>query len=169
MSLREAPIYSPPRMSQQTSPMTEQGYAPPTVRQFGVFLDNKVGKLLELLQAFEESEVVAVRAISVVDSSDHAVIRIICDNADAGRQILRRRQFSFSEVDLLIVELDEKRTLTSLCLYLLGAELNIRFAYPVLPSPKVEGAIALAVDDHTLAGQILRRKGFRLLAEDELA
>ncbi|MEY3024559.1 MAG: acetolactate synthase [Phycisphaerales bacterium] len=155
-------------MSQAVPPLTEHGYAAPTVRQFGVFLDNKVGKLLELLQAFEESEVVHVRAISVFDSSDHAVVRLICDNADAARQLLRRKQFSFSELDLLVVEIDEKKTLTALCLYLLGAELNIRFAYPILPSPKVEGAVALAVDDHTLAGQILRRKGFRMLAEEEL-
>ncbi|MHC4833620.1 MAG: acetolactate synthase [Planctomycetota bacterium] len=156
-------------MSQAVPPMTEQGYAPPTVRQFGVFLDNKVGKLLELLQAFEESEVVSVRAISVVDSSDHAVVRLICDNADAARQMLRRRQFSFSEVDLLVVEIDEKRTLSAACLYLLGAELNIRFAYPILPSPQIDGAVALAVDDHTLAGQILRRKHFRLIAEEDLS
>lgn len=149
--------------------MTEHGYAAPTVRQFGVFLDNKVGKLLELLQSFEESEVVKVRAISVLDSSDHAVVRLICDNADAARHLLRKKQFSFSEVDLLIVELDENRTLTSVCLYLLGGELNIRFAYPILPSPRIEGAVALAVDDITLAGQILRRKGFRLLAEEDLA
>ena len=35
-------------------PETEQGYAPPTVRQFSVFLDNRVGKLLELLELLEE-------------------------------------------------------------------------------------------------------------------
>lgn len=156
-------------MSSAVPPQTEQGYAPPTVRQFGVFLDNRVGKLLDLLQAFEESGVVKVRAFSVVDSSDHAVVRIICDNADAARHLLRQRNFSFSEVDLLVVELDENKTLAALCLYLLGAELNIRFAYPVLPSRMVESAVAIAVDDHTFAGQILRRKNFRVLGEEDLA
>lgn len=156
-------------MSAALPPQTEQGYAPPTVRQFGVFLDNKVGKLLDLLQAFEQSAVVHVRALSVVDSSDHAVVRLICDNADAARQLLRARDFSFSEVDLLVVELDEKRSLTSLCTYLLGAEINIRFAYPMLPARLVESAVAIAVDDHTFAGQVLRRKGFRVLGEEDLA
>jgi hypothetical protein len=49
--------------------------------------------------------------------------------------------------------------------------LNIRFAYPILPRHDQDPLqlIALAVDDNTFAGQILRRKGFRLMAEDELA
>ena len=41
---------------------TELGYPPPTLRQFSVFLDNRVGKLLELLEAFEEAELAANEA-----------------------------------------------------------------------------------------------------------
>jgi hypothetical protein len=149
---------------------TEQGYAPPSVRQFGVFLDNRVGKLLELVQLFDEAHDVTMSAISVLDSSDHAVVRMIFDNADAARFLLRQHGFSFSEVELLVLELDEVNTLTNACLYLLGAELNIRFAYPILPTHPSGPMqlLALAVDDNTFAGQILRRKGFRLMAEDEL-
>ena len=150
---------------------TEQGYAPPSVRQFGVFLDNRVGKLLELVQLFDDAPNVRLVAISVLDSSDHAVVRLIFDNADAARHLLKRNSFTFSEVELLVLELDDEHTLTPACLFLLGAELNIRFAYPVLPTQMggPQELLALAVDDNTFAGQILRRKGFRLMAEDELA
>ena len=150
---------------------TEQGYAPPSVRQFGVFLDNRVGKLLELVQLFDDAPNVRLVAISVLDSSDHAVVRLIFDNADAARHLLKRNSFTFSEVELLVLELDDEHTLTHACLFLLGAELNIRFAYPVLPAQMggPQELIALAVDDNTFAGQILRRKGFRLMAEEELA
>ena len=150
---------------------TEQGYAPPAVRQFGVFLDNRVGKLLELVQLLDDATEVTLVAISVLDSSDHAVVRLIFDNADAARHLLRRDRFTFSEVDLLVMELDDEHTLTHACLFLLGAELNIRFAYPILPRHDQDPLqlIALAVDDNTFAGQILRRKGFRLMAEEELA
>ena len=149
---------------------TEQGYAPPSVRQFGVFLDNRVGKLLELVQLFDETPEVTLVAISVLDSSDHAVVRMIFDNADAARYLLKQHGFSFSELELLVLELDEDHTLTRACLFLLGAELNIRFAYPILPTHPAGPLqlLALAVDDHTFAGQILRRKGFRLMAGEEL-
>ena len=127
-------------------PETEQagGHAPPSVRQFGVFLDNKVGKLLELLQLFDDQGSLQLAAFSVVDSSDHAVVRLIFNNADAARVVLRSHQYTFSEVDLLVVELNEGRSLTNLCLHLLGAELNIRFAYPVMLQREGSPTVAIA-------------------------
>ena len=147
---------------------TARGYSPPTVRQFGVFLENRVGKLFELVRLFDEAPDVHMCAFSVVEASDHAVVRVIPNNADAAREILRSRGLPFSEFDLLIVELTDDHTLTSMCLYLLGAELSIRFAYPLMLRPDGRPTIALAVDDQTLAGQILRKKNFRLLGEGDL-
>lgn len=147
---------------------TTQGYVPPSVTQFGVFLSNKVGKLHELVMSFDESPDVQVCALSVHDASDHAVVRILTNNAGAARKILREHALAFSEVDVLVVELVGGLTLSRLCLYLLGAEINIRFSYPVMLRPNGTPTIALAVDDPVLAGQILRRKHFRLLGEGDL-
>ena len=149
-------------------PEIEQGYAAPSIRQFSVFLDNKVGKLLELLEAFEEAEDVHVRALSVMDAADHAVIRMICDNADGARHNLRRYNFAYSEMDVIVFELDEESSFREACRFLLGAELNIEFAYPVMRAGSDLSAMAIGVDDHTFAGQILLRKGFPLLGEVDL-
>lgn len=146
---------------------TGQGYAPPSVTQFSVFLDNRVGKLHELLRAFDHAAV-QICAFSVHDASDHAVVRIITNNAGEAKLLLTKHQLAFTETSLLVVELSKGHTLERMCLYLLGAELNIRFAYPLMLMPNGHPAIALAVDDVTLAGQILRRKEFRLLGEIEL-
>lgn len=155
-------------MSQAVPEHTAQGYSPPSVTQFSVFLDNRVGKLLELVQLFDDAPTVHLVAFSVLETSDHAVVRMVPNNADAARVLLREHGLPFSEFDLLIVELCDQHTLTSLCLYLLGAELNIRFAYPLMLEPNGTPTIALAVDDQTLAGQILRKKNFRLLGEEDL-
>jgi len=69
---------------------------------------------------------------------------------------------------VIIVELGEHQGLSATCLHLLGAELNIRFAYPILLRGEYP-AVAICVDDNHLAGQILLRKRFRLLAEEDLA
>ena len=68
-----------------------------------------------------------------------------------------------------MVELTEDWSLREACRYLLGAEVNIAFAYPIMRDGDHVPAIALAVDDHTFAGQILLRKGFQLLGEIDLA
>lgn len=155
-------------MSQASIPTpTAQGYAPPSVTQFSVFLDNRVGKLHELLRVFEHSAI-HLCGISVHDASDHAVVRLVTSNSHETRLVLTRHQIAFSEVQLLVVEMNKQHTLERLCLYLLGAELNIRFAYPLLETSTHIPTVALAVDDVTLAGQILRRKEFRLLGEEDL-
>jgi hypothetical protein len=155
-------------MSQAPTPLdTTQGYAPPIVTQFSVFLPNKVGKLLDLVEAFESSACQIV-ALSVHEASDCAIVRLITNNSRSARQILQEEKLAFGETDLLVVELSDNHTLSSLCMSLLSAELNIHFAYPLMIRPNGTPTMALAVDDVTLAGQILRRKMFRLFGEADL-
>ncbi|MHC4809895.1 MAG: acetolactate synthase [Planctomycetota bacterium] len=155
-------------MSQMVPAETTHGYTPPSVRQFSVFLENKVGRLLELVRLFDEDPLVHLCSISVLESSDHAVVRLIANNADRAAELFRQSRIPCAVLDLLVVELDEPDSFSSLCLNLLRAELNIRFAYPLLLARDGQPLIALAVDDHILAGQILRRKNFRLLGEADL-
>lgn len=155
-------------MSKAPTPTeTLQGYAPPSVTQFSVFLDNKVGKMHDLVEAFDGSQA-KICAFSVHEASDHAVVRLITTDNRITRDLLRAEGLPFSEIDVLLVEVGVPHTLGTLCLHLLSAELNIRFAYPMMVRPQGTAAIALAVDDPTLAGQILRRKEYRLFGEADL-
>jgi hypothetical protein len=154
-------------MSQAASLETTQGFGAPSVTQFSVFLDNRVGKLYELLSTLHHSSA-QLCALSVHEASDHAVVRIITNDATATRRVLREHRLAFTEMDLLVVELGKSHSLEQLCLYLLGAEISIRFAYPLMLRPNGTPTLALAVDDLTLAGQILRRKEFRIYGEADL-
>ncbi|MBC8201417.1 MAG: acetolactate synthase [Planctomycetes bacterium] len=148
---------------------TLQGYSVPSVRQFSVFLENRVGRLLDLLRHFDDASHVHVMGLNVIDSSDHAVIRMIPDNADAARHLLGDLGIAFSEIDVIVSVIDDSHSLADMCLYLLGAELNILFIYSLIQQSAIgESVIAVAVDDLTLGGQLLLRKGFNLLGEGDL-
>jgi hypothetical protein len=84
--------------------------------------------------------------------------------------VLREAGFSFGESELLAVELPRRthQPLLAICSALLTAEINIHYAYPLLLRPHAQPAIALYVEDPTLAAQILIRKGFTLIAENDL-
>ena len=153
----------------QLPPDTMQGYAVPSIRQFSVFLENRVGRLLDLLRHFDDASHVHVVGLNVIDSSDHAVIRMIPDNADAARILLKELGIAFSEIDVIVTVIDDAHSLADLCLYLLGAELNISFIYSLISQTAIgESILAVAVDDLTLGGQLLLRKGFNLLGEADL-
>ncbi len=148
---------------------TMRGYSVPSVRQFSIFLENRVGRLLDLLRHFDDASHVHVVGLNVIDSSDHAVIRMIPDNADAARILLKEFGIAFSEIDVIVTVTDDAHSLADLCLYLLGAELNILFIYSLIRQTSIgESIIAVAVDDLTLGGQLLLRKGFNLLGEADL-
>ncbi len=148
--------------------MHGSGFEPTRVPQFTVFLENRVGRLTALLRTLEE-EVGSICAISIEESADAALVRIICAEPEASRDALRAAGFSFSETDVLAVELPRKSDtpLISICSALLSAEINIHYAYPLLARPRGP-AIVLYVDDPTLAAQIMIRKGFMLIGESDL-
>lgn len=155
-------------MSQAPTPTeTARGYTTPSVTQFSIFLPNRVGKMHEMTKGFDDN-MVRICAMAVHEASDHAVIRIIPNNTDAARAILKEQNLPAMETEVLVVCLDHGHTITGMCEHLLRAELSIRFAYPLTGWSAGIAALALAVDDLTLAGQILRRKEYRLLGEADL-
>jgi hypothetical protein len=145
------------------------GFEPTRVRQFTIFLDNRVGRLGTLVRTLDEGESKIV-ALSIEESADSALVRLICSAPDHSRDALRAAGFSFGESELLAVELPRrtKQPLLAICSALLTAEINIHYAYPLLLRPHGQPALALYVEDPTLAAQILIRKGFTLIGESDL-
>lgn len=146
---------------------TARGFEPPKAIQFSVFLDNRVGRLRDLLEVFE-GQYLTLAGLSVVDSADHAVVRLITSRSDLARRLLFRCEHTCSEIDVVAVELPADDSLREVCEVLMGAELNIHYAYPLLVRPRGLPTIALHTDDIVLAGNILRRHGFNLFAENDL-
>ncbi len=143
------------------------GFESTRVRQFTIFLESKVGRLQMLLRSFEHGAGRIV-ALSLEESGDAALVRLICAHPDYGRELLRTAGFGFSESDMLVVEMPKvKQPLVVICSALLAAEINIHYAYPLLIRPRGP-ALALFCDDPTLAAQLLIRKGFTLVGQSDL-
>lgn len=147
--------------------LTAEGYQPPYCIQFSCFLPNRVGKLLELVEVFN-APALTLAAISVVDASDHAVVRVVTSNCELARRLLKRHNIAHAEIEVLAVELSHNQTLAEVCSTMLSAEVSIHYAYPMLVRPRRKPVIVLHTDDQILSAQILRRKLMTLLAENDL-
>ena len=147
---------------------TMRGHEYPTIRQFTVFLENRVGQLLEVVRRFEGSRVRIV-ALSIVDSTECAFVRFLLSHPEQGREILERAGLSLIESDLIGVELpDVPQPLLRVCTALLQAEVNIVQTYPLLIRPHGKPSVALMVDNIDLGRETLVAKGFRMISEDDL-
>ena len=144
------------------------GFEPPRVRQFTVFLENRVGRLQTLVRSLEAGSGKIV-SLSIQENADTALVRLICSDPDDSKIILKTSDFSFSESELLVVELPKnaRQPLIDICSAMLSAEINIHYAYPLMLH--VGGpSLALYVDDPTLAARLLIKKGFTLIGESDL-
>ena len=147
---------------------TVRGRNWPTLRQFTVFLENRVGQLLEVARRFEGSRVRIV-ALSINDSGECAFVRFLLSHPEQGREILERAGLALIESDLIGVELpDDPQPLLRICTALLQAEVNIIQAYPILARPRGRPAVALMVDNTEMGLETLGSKGFTMVTEGDL-
>ncbi len=147
---------------------TMQGRDYPSIRQFTVFLENRVGQLLEVVRKFEGSRVRIV-ALSISDSTESALVRFLVSDPEVGREILERAGLAIVESDLIGIELpDIPQPMLRMCTALLAAEINISQVYPLLARPTGLPVVAVMVDNIEMAVDTLRHKGFRMINEDEL-
>jgi len=140
----------------------------PSVTQFSIFLENKVGQLLEVVRAFHGTRVRIV-GLSISDSADCCIVRLMLSHPEQGREILERHKLSFAESELLVVELPAgPQSLAELCVGLLQAEINLHYSYGLIVHPHGRAAVAIHVDNNEAASATLHDKGFEILSESDL-
>src|SRR5262245_19741260 len=147
---------------------TARGRDWPSVRQFNVFLANRLGALLNLVRRFETTDN-RIIAMMIIDSSDCAIIRMVPGDPERAYEIFKQADLPFSESDLLVVTLPEgTQPLLQICRALLEAEISIHYAYPVMVGPLGKAALAIHVEDIETAAAHLQQNGFSLLSENDL-
>jgi hypothetical protein len=146
---------------------TAEGQGAPAVRQVSVFVENRLGQLVRITQLFENEDI-RMLSLSIVDLVDCAVVRMLFDAADAAIRLLREAGYDVAVAEVVVVRLPKgQRALLTVWSALLGAEVSIAYAYPLLPSHK-GSSIALYVDNVELAIETLRSRNFEVLDESDL-
>ena len=163
-SLRRAAIIQMTANLPQTSSKLEG----PLVKQFSVFLPNKVGAMLEIVKLLSTHHTHVV-ALSVSESTDSAIARIIASDPQGVEKLFRDNNVGFGVSQVVVVEMKEVATqLVKLLAALVMAEVNVHFAYPLLIRPRGFSAIALHVDDTDCASSVLMGEGFKMLSQDDI-
>lgn len=147
---------------------TMRGRDWPALTQFCVIIENRVGSLNQLMQHLERHDL-RIIALSIVDTVDVAIARVMLDQVERGRELFELSGFTFFENEVLGIELPEHpQPFVSVCSTLLQAEVNVNYMYPLLYRHGGRSSIAVHVDDLDTATQILKNEGFTLLSESDL-
>jgi hypothetical protein len=100
-----------------------------TSKQVSVFLENKPGRLAKVLSALAR-EKVNITALTVMDSHEHSVLRLVADDLARTTQVLNALGTPHAETDVLLVELkNQPGALAHVCEQLGLEHVNIDYCY----------------------------------------
>jgi hypothetical protein len=150
-----------------TEVMRKPGGFQPVI-QFSIHADNKVGRLNEIIGLLSVHEVHVI-ALSVLDTTDSSIIRLIVDYPEEAQKMLIEHQFSFVQSELIAVELDSEAEIKTVTCALVQAEINIHYVYSFLVRPEGRYALALSLEDNDLAADTLHRSQLRVIGQDDIA
>ena len=150
-------------------PKTTSNRDGPLVKQFSVFLANKVGAMLDVVKLLNSHDCHVV-AMSVSESTDSAIARVIVSDPAGVEKLFRQNNIAFGMCEVVVVEMREVASeLAKLLAALFMAEVNVHFTYPLLMRPSGQAALALHVDDNDCAISVLSGEGFHLLSQSEIS
>jgi hypothetical protein len=153
----------------EASPRTSEALRQPLVKQFSVFLENKVGALLDLTRTLGEANV-HICGLSVVDTADSAVIRMVVDDPERCRELLHKAQIPASESELVVVELPHgPEKLGNVLRHLVAAEVNIQYTYSLMVRPRERALLALHCEDPEFARDVLVKAGFSVVSQKDIS
>ncbi len=138
------------------------------ITQFSLFLENKVGRLLDYIRVLKEQNI-HVLAITSQDTTECAITRIIVDDPQKAAETLALEGTHYVETPVLGVELKEPNELQLVLTSLFQAEINIHYLYPFSYRPKGKSALILHLEDIELASQALIQNKIKVLNQRDIS
>jgi len=136
-------------------------------KQLTVFIENRSGRLSEVLGVLRDAEI-NILSLSLADTTEFGLLRLIVDNAASGKEVLTQRGFSSLLSDVLIIEIPHKAG--SLQKFLASVDeggVNIEYMYGLSIESK-DAYIVIKVSDNEKIEKILAKTGVKTLSCEEL-
>ncbi|HIX58886.1 MAG TPA: ACT domain-containing protein [Candidatus Blautia gallistercoris] len=139
-----------------------------TVKQISVFLENRPGTMAELTEVLSRNQV-DMRALSLAETSDFGIARIITDDVYNAMQMLKEAGYVCSITKVLAVEIpDRPGELAKVIRYLGDSGINVEYMYAFITRKKDLAYMIFRVEDNEKAIQVLTKKNVKLICQDAL-
>lgn len=138
------------------------------IKQLSVFVENKAGKLLELTDILAKNNI-DLRAMSVADTADYGILRLILSDIDKAKTILEENGNIVKVTDVVgIAVSDEPGSMSKVISILSKAGINIEYMYAFVTRSKNYAYVVVRVQDNEKAEQILKESSIKLINQEEI-
>lgn len=141
-----------------------------TVKQLSVFIENRPGRLSAVTKILGDNDV-NIRAMSLADTKDFGILRLIVDDFEKAVSALKTEGFSVTTTQVLAVEINDRPGgLSETMKALYNDNISVEYMYSAFINTKENTAyLILRVENVTAALEALSEAGFALISQQELA
>ena len=134
------------------------------VEQIAVFLENKSGRLTEITRVLAENNI-NIRALSVADTADFGILRLIVDKVDKAKEVLKANNFTVGKTNVIAVEVpDRTGGLAGVLKIVESAGLNVEYMYAFVNKSEENAVLIFRFDDMDKAISSLQEAAFKILS-----
>ncbi len=138
------------------------------VEQIAVFLENKSGRLAEITARLAEDNI-NIRALSVADTADFGILRLIVDDVEKAKATLKSNGFTVGITNVIAVEVADKTGGLASVLKTVEKEgLNVEYMYAFVNKTQENAVLIFRFDDMDRAIESLQRNGYTILSTKEI-
>jgi hypothetical protein len=138
------------------------------VEQISVFLENKAGRLAEVTRILGDSGV-NIRALSLADTTDFGILRLIVDRYDKAREVLKSKGFTVGKTEVVAIEVpDRPGGLSSVLTILAQAGINVEYMYAFVQPSGKNAVIIFRFDNLDEAITLLQKEGIHIYQGEEV-
>ena len=139
-----------------------------TVKQLSVFVENRPGRLSAITELLGNAGI-NIRAMSIADTKDFGILRLIVDNAEKSVKVLKDEGCSVTLSNVLVLRTDRPGGLAEAMKVLYSYNISVEYMYAAFINTESNTAcLVLRVDDNDKAITALEEKGYKLLSQNEL-
>jgi hypothetical protein len=138
------------------------------VKQISVFLENKSGRLFDVTSCLSSNDI-NIRALSIADTTDFGILRIIVNKPDKAEKVLKDEGFTVSSTEVIGIEIpDNPGGLSSALKILQESNISIEYLYAFVSSKKDKAYVILRVEEPCKASEVLNKKGVVVLKTNDI-
>jgi len=138
------------------------------VEQIAVFLENKSGRLAEITAVLADHEI-NIRALSVADTADFGILRLIVDQVEKAKEVLRDNKFTVAKTDVVAVEVaDQTGGLAAVLKTLDAADINVEYMYAFVNKSGENAVLIFRFAGMDRAIEALQSDGFTILTDEQV-
>ncbi len=136
------------------------------IKQISVFVENKEGRLAEITETIAKAGV-DIRALSIADTTDFGILRLIVDKPHETEKVLRDSGFTVSVTSVIAVGIDDvPGGFAKPMRVLANAHIDVEYMYAFISRDTKKAYVILRVNDNATAAKALEEAGIALLDEN---